>query len=171
MNRLKKEWGGIMANLFQLNDQYQALSQRDDLDPQVLIDTLDTIDDDRKTKLDNLASWADQLKSEIDFIDEKQKTWRDEKTYRVNKLNWIKQYMTDALDDAGIKKQQTDNHMLSTRNFKASTIIDDEDKLPSEYKEIESVVKPNKKEIYQALKNGLTVDGAHLESNRSTVIK
>ena len=74
MNRLKKEWGGIMANLFDLNDQYKALSQRDDLDPQVLVDTLDAIDDDRKTKLDNLASWADQLKSEIDFIDEKQKT-------------------------------------------------------------------------------------------------
>lgn len=171
MNRLKKEWGGIMANLFQLNDQYQALSQRDDLDPQVLIDTLDAIDDDRKSKLDNLASWADQLKSEIDFIDEKQKTWRDEKAYRINKLNWIKQYMTDALDDAGIKKLNTDNHMLSVRNFKASTVIDDEDKLPSEYKEIESVVKPNKKEIYQALKNGLTVDGAHLQPNRSTVIK
>lgn len=171
MNRLKKEWGGIMANLFQLNDQYQALSQRDDLDPQVLIDTLDAIDDDRKTKLDNLASWADQLKSEIDFIDEKQKTWRDEKAYRINKLNWIRQYMTDALDDAGIKKLNTDNHMLSVRNFKASTVIDDEDQLPSEYKEIESVVKPNKKEIYQALKNGLTVDGAHLQPNRSTVIK
>lgn len=171
MNRLKKEWGGIMANLFQLNDQYQALSQRDDLDPQVLVDTLDAINDDRKTKLDNLASWADQLKSEIDFIDEKQKTWRDEKAYRMNKLNWIKQYMTDALDDAGIKKLNTDNHMLSVRNFKASTVIDDEDKLPSEYKEIESVVKPNKKEIYQALKNGLTVDGAHLQPNRSTVIK
>lgn len=171
MNRLKKEWGGIMANLFQLNDQYQALSQRDDLDPQVLIDTLDAIDDDRKTKLDNLASWADQLKSEIDFIDEKQKTWRDEKTYRVNKLNWIKQYMTDVMDDAGIKKLQTDNHMLSVRNYKASTVIDDEDKLPSEYKEITSVVKPNKKAIYQALKDGLTVDGAHLKANRSTRIK
>ena len=171
MNRLKKEWGGIMANLFQLNDQYQALSQRGGLDPQVLVDTLDAINDDRKTKLDNLASWADQLKSEIDFIDEKQKTWRDEKAYRINKLNWIKQYMTDALDDAGIKKLNTDNHMLSVRNFKASTVIDDEDKLPSEYKEIESVVKPNKKEIYQALKNGLTVDGAHLEPNRGTVIK
>lgn len=160
-----------MANLFTLNDQYKQLSARDDLDPQVLIDTLDSIDDDRKTKLDNLATWSDQLKSEIAFIDEKMKTWRDEKTYRVNKLNWIKQYMTDVMDDAGIKKLNTDNHILSVRNFKASTVIDDEGKLPSEYKEIESVVKLNKKEIYQALKNGLTVDGAHLQPNRSTVIK
>lgn len=170
MNRLKKEWGGSM-NLFQLNANYAELSKRDDLDPQVLVDSLNAIKDTRDQKLDNLATWIDQLESEIDFIDEKQKTWRDEKIYRQNKIKVLKQYMTDVMDDAGIKKLQTDNHMLSTRNFKASTVIDDEDKLPSEYKEITSVVKPNKKEIYQALKNGLTIDGAHLEPNRSTVIK
>lgn len=158
-------------NLFQLNANYAELSKRDDLDPQVLVDSLNAIKDTRDQKLDNLATWIDQLESEIDFIDEKQKTWRDEKIYRQNKIKVLKQYMTDVMDDAGIKKLQTDNHMLSTRNFKASTVIDDEDKLPSEYKEITSVVKPNKKEIYQALKNGLTVDGAHLEPNRSTVIK
>lgn len=158
-------------NLFQLNANYAELSKRDDLDPQVLVDSLNAIKDTRDQKLDNLATWIDQLESEIDFIDEKQKTWRDEKIYRQNKIKVLKQYMTDVMDDAGIKKLQTDNHMLSTRNFKASTVVDDEDKLPSEYKEITSVVKPNKKEIYQALKNGLTVDGAHLEPNRSTVIK
>lgn len=170
MNKSVKGWGGSM-NLFQLNANYAELSKRDDLDPQVLVDSLNAIKDTRDQKLDNLATWIDQLESEIDFIDEKQKTWRDEKIYRQNKIKVLKQYMTDVMDDAGIKKLQTDNHMLSTRNFKASTIIDDEDKLPSEYKEMESVVKPNKKEIYQALKNGLTVDGAHLEPNRSTVIK
>ncbi|WP_270630948.1 siphovirus Gp157 family protein [Limosilactobacillus mucosae] len=160
-----------MANLFTLNDQYKELSARDDLDPQVLVDTLDAIDDDRKTKLDNLATWADQLKAEIDFIDEKIKTWKDEKTYRQNKLAWIKQYMTDVMDDAGIKKLQTDNHMLSTRNFKASTVIDDEDKLPSTFVTQVTETKPDKRLIYQALKAGEKVPGAHLKANRNTVIK
>ena len=68
-----------MSNLFQLNDQFRELSQRDDLDPTVLTDTLDAINEDRKTKLENLATWADQLKSEIAFIDDKQKQLRDEK--------------------------------------------------------------------------------------------
>lgn len=162
---------GIMANLFTLNDQYKELSARDDLDPQVLVDTLDAIDDDRKTKLDNLATWADQLKAEIDFIDEKIKTWKDEKTYRQNKLAWIKQYMTDVMDDAGIKKLQTDNHMLSTRNFKASTVIDDEDILPSTFVTQVTETKPDKRLIYQALKAGEKVPGAHLKANRNTVIK
>ena len=50
-------------NLFELNDNYKTLASRDDLDPTILKDTLESIKDDRKTKLDNLASWADHLKS------------------------------------------------------------------------------------------------------------
>lgn len=174
MSRFVKGWGGIMANLFELNDRYKQLANRDDLDPQVLVDTLDAIDDDRKTKLENLATWADQLKTEINFIDNKQKQWRDEKTYRINKLNWIKQYMTDVMDDAGIKKLRTDNHMLSTRNFKASTVIDDRDKIPGafrDYAKYEGLYDIKKNDIYKALKNGEKVPGAHLEPNRKVIIR
>lgn len=160
-----------MSNLFELNDQFRELSQRDDLDPTVLADTLDAIDDTRSEKLENLATWADQLKSEIDFIDEKQKTWRDEKTYRVNKLNWIKQYMTDVLDDAGINRFDTENHLLSVRNFKASVIVDKGTELPVEFTETKTTTSPNKTAIYKALKAGQEVPGAHLKENRNTVIK
>lgn len=160
-----------MSNLFELNDQFRELSQRDDLDPTVLADTLDAIDDTRSEKLENLATWADQLKSEIDFIDEKQKNWRDEKTYRVNKLNWIKQYMTDVLDDAGINRFDTENHLLSVRNFKASVIVDKDVELPVEFTETKTTTSPNKTAIYKALKAGQEVPGAHLKANRNTVIK
>lgn len=158
-------------NLFELNDNYKELASRDDLDPTILKDTLDAIQDDRKSKLDNLATWADQLKSEIDFMSDKKKSWEDEITYRKNKLAWIKQYITNVLDDAGIKQMTTDNHLLSARNFKASTIIDSDEKLPDKFKVTETTTKPDKKAIYKALKSGEEVPGAHLKPNRNTVIK
>lgn len=158
-------------NLFELNDIYRQLSQRDDLDPTTLIDSLKAIKDDREVKLENLATWADQLKSEIEFLEGKQKLFRDELIYRRNKLKWIKRYMTDVMDDAGIKKLQTDNHLLSTRNFKASTVVDDVDKLPSELVTEKVTIKPDKKGIYDRLKEGDEVPGAHLEPNRNVVIK
>lgn len=158
-------------NLFELNDNYKELASRDDLDPTILKDTLDAIQDDRKSKLDNLATWADQLKSEIDFMSDKKKSWEDEITYRKNKLAWIKQYITNVLDDAGIKRMTTDNHLLSARNFKASTIIDSDEKLPDKFKVTETTTKPDKKAIYKALKAGEEVPGAHLKPNRNTVIK
>ena len=158
-------------NLFELNDNYKELASRDDLDPTILKETLDAIQDDRKSKLDNLATWADQLKSEIDFMSDKKKSWEDEITYRKNKLAWIKQYITNVLDDAGIKRMTTDNHLLSARNFKASTIIDSDEKLPDKFKVTETTTKPDKKAIYKALKSGEEVPGAHLKPNRNTVIK
>lgn len=158
-------------NLFELNDNYKELASRDDLDPTILKDTLDAIQDDRKSKLDNLATWADQLKSEIDFMSDKKKSWEDEIIYRKNKLAWIKQYITAVLDDAGIKRLTTDNHLLSARNFKASTIIDSDEKLPDKFKVTETTTKPDKKAIYKALKAGEEVPGAHLKPNRNTVIK
>lgn len=158
-------------NLFELNDNYKELASRDDLDPTILKDTLDAIQDDRRSKLDNLATWADNLKSEIERMTEKRKSWADEITYRKSKLAWIKQYITDVLDDAGIKRLTTDNHLLSTRNSKASTIIDSDEKLPDKFKVTETTTKPDKKAIYKALKAGEEVPGAHLKPNRNTVIK
>lgn len=160
-----------MSNLFELNDQFRELSQRDDLDPTVLKDTLDAIDDTRKDKLENLATWADQLKSEINFIDEKQKVWRGEKAYRVNKVAWITKYMTDVLDDAGIKRFDTENHLLSVRNFRASVVVDDSKRLPPAFIETKTTTAPDKTAIYKAIKAGQEVPGAHLKNNRNTVIK
>lgn len=158
-------------NLFNLNDNYRTIAARDDLDPVVLKDTLDAIQDDRKTKLENLANWADRLQTEIDFLEKKQRTWKDEMVYRKHKLQWIKQYMTDVMDDAGLKRLDTGNHLLSTRNFKASTVIDSVDKLPGKYKNTKTTLEPDKKAIYAAIKSGEEVPGAHLKPNRNTVIK
>lgn len=160
-----------MSSLFQLNDDFKELSQRDDLDPTILKDTLDAIDDTRKEKLENLATWADQLQSELDFIEEKQRTWRDETAYRKHKLAWIKQYMTDVLDDAGIKRFETENHLLSVRNFKAAVVVDKSDELPEAFVKTKTTTSPNKTAIYKALKAGQEVPGAHLKANRNTVIK
>ncbi len=161
-------------NLFELNDQYRELANRNDLDPTVLKDTLDSINDTRKDKLENLATWADQLNSEIKFIEDKQRVWRDELAYRKNKVRWIKQYITDILDDAGIKKMNTENHLLSVRNFKASATIDDEEKLPMEfrnYEKYEGKFDVDKTAVYKALKEGQNVPGARLEPRRGAVIK
>ena len=83
----------------------------------------------------------------------------------------MKQYLTDYLDAEGIKKIDLENHILSTRNFKASTVVDSLDDLPEEYTTTKLETVANRKAIYQALKAGETVPGAHLEPNRGTVIK
>lgn len=161
-------------NLFELNDAYRQLKDRDDLDPTVLNDSLDAIKDDREQKLDNIASWIDSNEADTDWLTKRIKKLQEKKKYLENQSHNLMTYLTQAIDDAGIKKMRTEHHMLSTRNYKASTIIDDEDKIPAEYRnyaKYEGKFDVKKADVYKALKAGQKVPGAHLQDNRRTVIK
>lgn len=157
--------------LYELSNAYKELLDREDLDPQAVVDTLDAIKDEIEVKADGIASVIDELKSSAERKKTKAKDWSESAKADLQRAQWLKQYLTTELDNAGIKKVETDNHLLSVRNFKASTVIDDFDSLPDDYKLTKTEIVGNKNRIYQALKAGETVPGAHLVDNRSVVIK
>lgn len=160
--------------LYELSDAYRELLDRDDLDPQAVVDTLDAIKDEIETKADNIASLIDELQSSAERKKEKAKAWSESARADVQRAKWLKQYLTSELDNAKLKKVETENHLLNVRNFKASTVIDDEDKIPDQYRnyaKYEGMYDVMKQDVYAALKGGKDVPGAHLEPNRNVVIK
>ncbi len=158
-------------NLFELGQQYQALADREDLDPTVLADTLDSIDDTWSDKANNIARWIESLDSDVDWLMKKKRSISDELSYRKNLRQNLMTYLTDAIDERGLKEVHTDDYILRPRNYKQRTIIDDEDKVPAEFKHTNEVVAVDKTAVYKALKNGEEVPGAHLKPNRKTNIK
>lgn len=158
-------------NLFELNEKYRELEQRDDLDPETLKDTLDSINDSREVKLDNIANWIENNQADIDFLDKKIKQLQADKKSLVNRTKSLMEYMTTAIDDSGLKELKTENHILKPRNYRASVSIINEDDIPSEYFEVKTEEKVNKTAIYNAIKDGKIVNGAELKPNRKTVIK
>lgn len=163
-----------MSNLFELSDQFKELSERDDLDPTLLKDTLDAIDTTWNEKVNNIAKWCESLDSDIDFLTKKKRSIGDELTYRKNLRNNLMIYMTSAIDERGLKEVRTKDFILRPRNYKQRTIIDDEDKIPAEYRNYEKyqgMFDVDKTAVYKALKKGEIVPGAHLRSNRKVMIK
>lgn len=163
-----------MSNLFQLNDQFKELSQRDDLDPTILSDTLDAIEDTWTDKVNNIANWIESLDADVDWLTKKKRSISDELTYRKNLRNNLMVYLTSAIDDRGLKEVRTDNFILRPRSYRQRTVIEDENKIPTEYRNYEKyqgMFDVDKSAIYKALKDGKQVPGAHLKPNRSTVIK
>lgn len=160
-----------MSNLFELNDQFRELSQRDDLDPTILADTLDAIEDTWTDKVNNIANWIESLESDIDWLTKKKRSISDELTYRKNLRQNLMTYLTDAIDERGLKEVHTDDYILRPRNYKQRTVIDDEDKVPAEFKHVNEVVAVDKTAVYKALKNGEEVPGAHLKPNRKMIIR
>lgn len=161
-------------NLFELGQQYQALADRDDLDPTVLADTLDSIEDTWNSKANNIARWIESLDSDVDWLMKKKRSISDELTYRKNLRNNLMVYLTSAIDERGLKEVHTDDYILRPRNYKQRTVIDDEDKIPGEYRNYEKyqgMFDVDKTAVYKALKGGAHVPGAHLKPNRKTSIK
>ena len=161
-------------NLFQLGQQYQKLADREDLDPTVLANTLDSIDDTWTEKANNIAKWIESLNADVEWLTKKKRSISDELTYRKNLRTNLMTYLTSAIDDRGLKEVHTDNYILRPRNYKQRTVIDDEGKIPDEYRnyaKYEGMFDVKKTDVYKALKDGKNVPGAHLEPNRKTLIK
>lgn len=157
--------------LYELTDAYKRVLSDDELDPQTVYDTLDAIKDDIKVKADGIASLIDELQNSAERKKKKAKAWQESAKVDTAKADWLQRYLTDELDNAGIKKLETDNHILRVQNRKQSVYVPDVDKLPFDYINKQTTLRPDKIKIYYALKAGKEVPGAHLQENRKTVIK
>lgn len=160
-------------NLFELTDSYQALLDNEELDEEVLADTLDSISDARDVKWDNIASMIVELKAQSTVAKDKAKAWRLQSQHLDKKADWLKEYLVNSMDYAGIKKLDGEHNMISVRNARQSVVIDDDDagNLNPAYIIQETTYKPDKQLIYKDLKAGKEVQGAHLVNNRTAVIK
>ena len=157
-------------NVFELNNAIKTVKEKD-LDPETLKDTLESLELPRNEKLDNVATWIEENNMKLQWLKEKKHQLSDVETSIKNQNERLQEFLTQAIDDSGQKEIQTENHILKPRNYKDSVIVEATEKLPIDYIVCSEVVKPNKKLIYEDLKKGKSIRGAHLKSNRKTVIK
>lgn len=157
-------------NVFELNTVIKQVQEKD-LDPETLADTLESLELPRNEKLDNVATWIEENNMKLQWLKEKKRQLSDVETSIKNQTERLQEFLTKAIDDSGQKEIQTEKHILKPRNYKDSVIVEATEKLPIDYIVCSEVVKPNKKLIYEALKKGKQIKGAHLKHNRRTIIK
>ena len=161
-------------NVFEFNRVVEIIkekSERGEISDEALADTLESIEVQRNEKLDNVAGWIEQNQMNANYYSEKAKKYEAEAKKYKNKNNYLMEFLTQAIDDSGQKEIRTENHILKPRNYKDAVVVEDTKKLPIDYIVTSEVVKPNKKLLYDDLKKGKSISGAHLKPNRKTVIK
>lgn len=161
-------------NLFDLNENYRKVEalfdDGADVSEQALKDTLESIGEARDTTLDHLAFLIERNTAKTDFYAKKLKELRLAKKSAENAVDRLRAYMTRAMDDAGLKELQTENHVLKPKNNRASVVVDDASAIPDQYMVTKTTVAPDKNAIYKAIKAGEEVPGAHTERTRTTTI-
>ena len=109
--------------------------------------------------------------SDIDAIKVEIKRLQELKKSKENKIENLKKYTKECLEDADIKKVSTSLGNMTVRKNPASVDVLDESLIPSEYKKEVVEVKVDKKAILADLKEGVVVEGAALKNSTSLMIK
>ena len=157
-------------NVFELNNAIKTIKEKN-LDPGTLADTLESLELPRNEKLDNVATWIEENQMKLNWLKEKRKQLSEVEASIKKQTENLQEFLTKAIDDSGHKEIQTENHILKPRNYKDSVIVEETKKLPMDYVIRTEAIRPDKKKIYEDLKAGKSISGAHLKPNRKTVIK
>ena len=155
------------------SDLYRALTETVDEDGLVDADVFAAVEQAKGTFEEKAVAVATvwrmlgndvaQIKNEIDRL----KALKD----RVEReQERVKQYLAMACEKTGTDSVKGVSASVS---FRASelTVIDDESEIPEEYIVVKTTTAPDKTKIKNAIKAGLAVPGAHIESKRNIQIR
>ncbi|EAD2769353.1 siphovirus Gp157 family protein [Listeria monocytogenes] len=159
-----------MATLYSIQGKYQQLlNLAEQLDPELLKDTLESIDDELETKAENVAFVIKELEGQSLILEKETKRLVERKNTINNNVKRLKQSLFDAMITANKQKIKTNLFTLDIRKNPQSIFVEDESKLFNYL--IEQPKKLDKTKLKDDLKKGIEVEGAKLIQTERLQIK
>ena len=118
-------------------------------------------------KIENIALWIKNLEADAEAFKKEEEAFEERKKAAAKKAESLRRYLDTALDG---QKFATERVSVSFRSSKAVQIAENTE-LPAEYIKTKVEKLPDKKKIGDALKNGISVPGCALVTNRNMQIK
>ncbi|EAD0547997.1 siphovirus Gp157 family protein [Listeria monocytogenes] len=150
-----------MSTLYSIQGKYQQLlNLAEQLDPELLKDTFESIDDELETKAENVAFVIKELEGQSIILEKETKRLAERKNTINNNVKRLKQSLFDAMITANKQKIKTNLFTLDIRKNPPSLIVEDESKLLNYL--IEQPKKLDKTKLGDDLKKGIEVPGAKI---------
>lgn len=156
-------------NLYELSVAFQEV-QNMELDPEVMKDTLDSIEDAIENKAENIAKLVRNLESDVSAYKEEEDRLKTKRQATENKVKWLKTYLEDNMKLTGKTKFKSGMFNFSIQKNPASVNITDERIIPDEFL-IQQPPKVDKTSLKEALKSGIEVPGAELKQTEGLRIR
>nr|WP_105980150.1 siphovirus Gp157 family protein [Staphylococcus simulans] len=161
-----------MMNLFNLNEQYEALRNQIDegIEPEVLKDTMESIEASIDVKVDNTIGLIRSVEGDIETVDKEIKRLQTVKKQKQTFIHTLKTLLQDMLEYRDLKNYRTSTNYIYKRRNAPSVHITNEKLIDKSYF-IEQAPKLDKKALKEDIQNGADVPGAELHESESLVIK
>lgn len=153
-----------MSNLYQLTNNYETVLNMlydEDVDEQMILDTLEGIEGEIEDKADGYAKIIKELEAKKNARKEEAKRLTDSAKVFENRVNALKHNLFNAMKQTGKTKFATDlfSFNIAKNGGKQTLTIDGE--VPEEY--TKTITENDTDKIRQALEKGEKLTFAHFE--------
>lgn len=162
-----------MSSIYELTGEWLRaydLIDAEEFDEDVLIETLEQIEEDIEDKADSYAKLMKNLAAEAEGLKKEEERLYARRKAKENAVSRMKKSLQDSMEATGKTKFKTELFSFGIQANQPSVILDKEvSELPEEFQKV--TVEANKTAIKEALKKGEKFDFAHLEESASLRIK
>lgn len=142
----------------------------EEIDTQTYNDTLESIQFELQSKSNDISKYITELERQSEAVNSEIKRLQELKKTRENKIESIKNYVTQAMQKMNLKKIDTDFALLSLRKSESIEVTNISE-IPSEYKTTTIEEKADKTAIKKAIKQGIEITGVKLIEKDNLQIK
>ena len=165
LKKLMKIGGKIkMSNLYELTNNYETVLNMlydEDVDEQMILDTLESIEGEIEDKADNYAKIIKELEAKKNARKEEAKRLTESAKVFENRANTLKQNLFNAMKQTGKTKFATDLFTFNIAKNGGLQKITIEGEVPEEY--TKNIVETDMDKIREALRVLGDLPFAHLE--------
>jgi hypothetical protein len=161
-----------MSKLYDISAEYKelvAMSEDDDEMALAIADTLEGIEGEFNDKANAIVSMVLNMDGDVEPIDSAIARLQARKKVIQNKQASLKNYLRENMERTGIKKISCPLFTITCVPGREIAYIDNEEALPDDYLSVKTTISPDKTAITKALKDGTTIEGAHLERAKSSI--
>lgn len=163
----------LTQDLKDLEEKIEIISQSKDLEGDSLLVEMkqvrNQIQEMLESKSTGLLSLMRNWDSDLEAIDGEIKRLQTLKKQVDKKKTNLKNWVLMCLDSSGIKDVKTPLGKIYTRNNQPALVINSDDLIPDEFKQVVETVEIDKTRIKDKLKAGEKIQGAELVVSRSVI--
>ena len=145
-----------------------AMSQDPDVDPQTVADTLEGMEGLLEEKAEGYGRVLVDLTNKMDGIDREIKRMQARKKSIESNITRMKESLKNAIQAANLKNVRTEHFLFTVKGVKPKLVIDDENKVPDQFK-VPVPAKVDKDKLLSYIKEHGATEYAHTAEGQTTL--
>lgn len=157
--------------LYDYTDNYRNIANLIEDNPELatedMLEALANIQESSHDKITNTAELIVKLQDNIDIISKRQAELKSAKSSLTNKVDNIKRYLLENMQNMDMKKVSKGTRTVSIRNNAPKLLVKNKDKVPEEFKTYNTVLNVNSNKLPDKWKKHINeADSAIVIKNR-----